>query len=100
VIKLRRIRWAGHVACVAEMRLLNCMARDQRSVGNSRRKPENIIKVFVRERVSGLWTGFMYFEAQVAGCCEHGHEPSFPLKCRKCRPAEGPLASEGTALLQ
>ena len=62
----------------------NCKAGEHTSVGNCRLKPENIIKVVLVKECQGLWTGFIYFEVQVAGCCEHCHESSVSLKCRKC----------------
>jgi len=43
-----------------------------------------LLKCLLVKEYQGSWTGFIYFEVQVAGCCEHCHAPSVSLKCLKC----------------
>jgi hypothetical protein len=53
VIKSRRMRWAGHVACVGEgrgvYRVLVVRSEGERSLGRHRRRWEDNIKMDLRE---------------------------------------------------
>jgi hypothetical protein len=57
VIKARRMRWAGHVACLGEMRgaynILVGKPEGRRPLGRSRRRWEDYIKMDLREIVFG-----------------------------------------------
>jgi hypothetical protein len=89
VIKARRMRWAGHVARMGEVRgaynILIGRPEWRRPLGRPRRGWENNIKMDVRE--IGFWgCGFGLDSlgsgyGQVAGSCEHGNEPSGSIKC-------------------
>jgi hypothetical protein len=61
VIKLRRMRWAGHVACLGDM---TCVYRgsfgkpgEKSPLGRHRRKWEDNIKMDLQEVGCGVWTG-------------------------------------------
>jgi hypothetical protein len=53
VIKSRRMRWAGHVACMGEgrgvYRVLGGRPKGKRSLGRSRRRWEDNMKLDLRE---------------------------------------------------
>jgi hypothetical protein len=64
MIKSRRVRWAGHVACVGRMRnvckVLVGKPEGKRPRGRLRRRWEDNIKMDLREKYGGkLWTGFI-----------------------------------------
>jgi hypothetical protein len=54
VIKSRRVRWAGHVACIGEMRnayrILFCKPEGKRFIGKPSHKCEDDIRTALRER--------------------------------------------------
>jgi hypothetical protein len=82
VIKARRMRWAGHVARMGEVRgacnILVGRSEGRRPLGRPRRRWENNIKMDLRE--IGFWDVDWIHWAQVAGSCEHGNEPSGSIK--------------------
>jgi hypothetical protein len=62
-IKSRRMRWAGHVACVREgrnvYRVLVRKPEGERPLGRPRRRWEDGIRMDPLERlVGGVWSGF------------------------------------------
>jgi hypothetical protein len=75
VMKARRMRWAGHVARMGEVRsaynILVGRPEGRRPLGRHRRRWEDNIKMDLRE---------IGFEDVVAGSCEHGNEPSNSIK--------------------
>jgi hypothetical protein len=80
-IKSRRMRWAGHVACMGEgrnvYRFLVGKPEGKRPLGRQRRKWEDGIKMDLREIGWGVWSGFTWLRiGTVGGCCECGDEPS------------------------
>jgi hypothetical protein len=61
MIKSRKMRWAGHVARMEEMR--------------------NAYKILVWKPEEKVWTAFMWLRiGTVTGCCEYGNEPSCSTK--------------------
>ena len=64
VIKSRRLRWAGHVACVGERRGANRVlvgkADGRRPLGRRRRRREDNIKMDFWEMGWGPWTGSIW----------------------------------------
>jgi hypothetical protein len=87
VIKLRRMRWVGCVACVGERRgvyrVLVGKPEGKRPLGRPRHKLELNIKMDLQEAGWGVWTGLIWLRigTQVAGSCEHGNEPLGSIKC-------------------
>jgi hypothetical protein len=86
VIKSRRMRWAGHVARMGEMRgayrILVRISEGRRPLGRPRRRWEDNIKMDLQEVGWGHgldWAGSG--QEQVAGSCECGNEPPGPIKC-------------------
>jgi hypothetical protein len=86
VIKARRMRWAGHVARMGEVRgacnILVGKPEGRRPLGRPRRRWKDNIKVDLREIGFGDvdWIR-LALEGQVASSCEHGNEPSGSIKC-------------------
>jgi hypothetical protein len=64
VIKSRRMRWAGHVACMGEGRgaYRNLVGRPEvrRPLGRPRRRWENNIKMDLQEVGWGAWSGLIW----------------------------------------
>ena len=80
-----RISWAGHVAGMVDVRkLLALRLENKNQLETVDLNLRILLKCLLVKECQGLWTGFVYFEVQVAGCCEHCHAPSVSLKCRKC----------------
>ena len=83
VIKLRRMRWAGHVARMGEergaYRVLMGKPEGKRPLGRPRRRWVDNIRTDLQEVGCGYgnWIGL----AQVADACECGDEPSGSIKC-------------------
>jgi len=79
VVKLRRMRWAGHVACVGEgrgvHRVLVGEPEGKRPLGRPRCRWEDNIKMDLQEVGGGCG------DWKVAGTCEYGDEPSGSKKC-------------------
>jgi hypothetical protein len=63
VIKARRIRWVGHVACMGEVRgayiFLVGWPEGRRLLGRPRRRWEDNIEMDLREIRLGMWIGFI-----------------------------------------
>jgi hypothetical protein len=59
VIKARMMRWAGHVACMGEVRgaynILVGRPEGRRPLGRLRRRWEDNIKMGLREKGFGMW---------------------------------------------
>jgi hypothetical protein len=76
VIKVRRLRWAGHVACMGEgrgvYRVLVGKPEGKRPLGRPRRRWEDNIKLELREtEIHG---------ARIGSNGGHGNEPSGSIK--------------------
>jgi hypothetical protein len=87
VIKSRRTKWAGHVACMGESKCVHGILvgkpEEKRPLGTPRRRWENYIKTDYQdvacgghglERSASGW-------GQVAGSCECGNTPSASITC-------------------
>jgi hypothetical protein len=63
VIKARRMRWAGHVAHMGEVRgaynILVGRPEGRRPLGRPRHRWEDNIKMDLREMGLGMWIGFI-----------------------------------------
>jgi hypothetical protein len=86
VIKLRRMRWAGHVARRAEKRgtyrVLVGRPEGRRPLGRPRRRWKDNTKMDFQELVWGMgWIELAQYKDRVAGCCECGNEPPGSIKC-------------------
>jgi hypothetical protein len=81
MIKSRRMRWAGHVACRGEgrsvYRVLVGRPESKRPLGRPRYRWEDNIKMDLREigidEVNWIWLA--PDRGPVVGFCEHGNEP-------------------------
>jgi hypothetical protein len=90
VIKLRRMKWVGHVARMDEgrgvYRVLVERPEGKRPLCRPRRRWEDNIKMDLRE--TGIhevnWIGLAQDKSPVAGFCEHGDEPSGSIKVAGC----------------
>jgi hypothetical protein len=84
VIKAKRMRWAGHVARMGEVRgaynILIGRPEGRRPLGRPRRRLEDNIKMNLWE-IGFVGCGLGSGWGQVAGSCEHGNEPSDSTKC-------------------
>jgi hypothetical protein len=64
VIKLRRLKWVGHLACTGERRgaywILVEKPEGRRRLGRARNKWEDIFKMDLREGELGTWTGSVW----------------------------------------
>jgi hypothetical protein len=71
VIKSRRMRWAGHVACVGERRgvywVLALRPEGKRPLGRLRRRWEDNIKMGLQEVVWWVWTGLIWLRIGTGG---------------------------------
>jgi hypothetical protein len=71
MIKSRRLRWAGHVACMAESRhayrILLGRPEGKRQFGRPRSIWEDNIKMGLREVGSGAWTGSIWLRIGTGG---------------------------------
>ena len=87
VIKSRRMRWVGHVACMGREKVYtgfwwgNLMERDR--VEEPSVDGRIILQLFPKK-----WHGVMEWieraqDRQMAGSCECGNEPSVSIKCGK-----------------
>jgi hypothetical protein len=85
VIKARRMRWAGHVARMGEVRgaynILVWRPEGRRPLRRPMRRWEDNIKMDLRE--IGFWGADCIHWAQDRdrGSWEHGNEPSGSIKC-------------------
>jgi hypothetical protein len=80
-VKLRRMRWAGHVARMGEERklykVLMGKPEGKRPPGRPRRRWEDGIRMDLREIGLGVWIGFDWLRTGTGGGCrECGDEPS------------------------
>jgi hypothetical protein len=70
-IKSRRMRWAGHVARMAEdrkvYRVLVGKPEDKRLLGRARRRWECGIEMDFREIGWGVWSGFIWLRRGITG---------------------------------
>jgi hypothetical protein len=70
VIKLRRKRWVGPVACVGVRRgaysILVGKPKGKRPLGRSRNRWEDIT-IDLQEVVGGAWTGFIWLRTGTGG---------------------------------
>jgi hypothetical protein len=71
VIKLRRMRWVGHVAHVSERRgidrILVGKPEGKRPLGRPRLRWEDNIKMDLQEVVCGVWTGSSWLRIETNG---------------------------------
>ena len=71
VIKSRRMRWAGHVACMKERigvyRVLVWRPEGKRPLGRPRRSSERNIKMDLQEVGCGTWTGSIWLRTGTGG---------------------------------
>ena len=88
VTKLRTMRWAGHVACVAEKsnvyRVLVGKPEGNRSLGRRRCRWEPNIKMDIEVGKGDKWYGLDLSGSgysQVVNCCKYGNESFGPVKC-------------------
>jgi len=75
LIKSRRMRWAGHVASIGEMRneyhILVVKPERKRLLGRPRCKWKDNIRMDTRE-MGGRGTGFIWLRLRLVACsCEH-----------------------------
>jgi hypothetical protein len=80
-IKSRRMRWAGHVACMREgrnvYRVFVGKPEGKRPLERRRHRWEDGIKMDLGEVGWGVWIGFTWLRiGPLAGSCECGDEPS------------------------
>jgi hypothetical protein len=70
-MKSRRMRWAGHVACMGEGRNLYMVLvgkpEGKRPLGRPRRRWEDGVKMDLREIGWGVWSGFTWLRIGVIG---------------------------------
>jgi hypothetical protein len=70
-IKSRRMRWAGHVACMGvEIKVYKILVgkpEGKRPLGRRRRRWENGIKMDLGEIGWGLWSGFSWLMVVTSG---------------------------------
>jgi hypothetical protein len=71
VIKSRRMRWAGHVACMGDKRgayrVLMGKPEEKRPLGRPRRRWEDDIKMDIQELGCGAWTGLIWLGIGTGG---------------------------------
>jgi hypothetical protein len=71
VIKSRRMRWAGHVACMGEgrgaYRILVGRPEGRRPLGRRKRRWEDNIKIDLQEVRWGAWTGLIWLRIGTGG---------------------------------
>jgi hypothetical protein len=71
VIKSRRMRWEGHVACMGQgrgsYRILLGRPEGRRPLGRPRRRWEDNIKVDLQEMRWGAWTGLIWLRIGTGG---------------------------------
>ena len=76
VIKSRKIRWAGHAACMwykrGVYRVLVRKPEGKSPAGRPRRRRENIIHMDVKVRVWESMKGLIHSRRGQAGSCKHG----------------------------
>jgi hypothetical protein len=69
--KARRMRWAGHVARMGEVKgaynILVGRPEGRRPLGRPRRRWEDNIKINLREKGLGMWIGFIWLKTGIRG---------------------------------
>jgi hypothetical protein len=84
VIKARRMRWAGHVGRMGEVRgaynILVGRPEGRRPLGGPRRRWDDNIKMDLREIGFGD-VDWIHLAQDRASYCEHGDKPSGSIKC-------------------
>jgi len=86
MIKSRKMKWVGHMACMGEWRgaykVLVGRTGGKRPSGQDMHRWEDNIKPDLQKV---KWEEMAWISlAQVAGACECGNEPSGSIKCREC----------------
>jgi hypothetical protein len=86
MIKLRRLRWAGHVACMGQRRgvyrILVGKPEGRRTFGRPRHRWKDSIKMDLPEVGWGHGLdSWVFGEGRVVCCCKCGNEPSASIKC-------------------
>jgi len=94
VIKLRRMRYAGRVALMGDTKIAYKFFYGKTWRGETKRKI--ILEWILGKYDVKVWSGFICVRIEsVAGCCEHGNEPSVSVKRWGIFwQAEWPLASQ------
>jgi hypothetical protein len=84
VIKLRRIRWTGHTACMGKgrgvYRVLVGKPEEKRPPGKPRRRWDDNIKINLQKVVCGCMDWIELAQDRAGGTCECGNEPSGFIK--------------------
>jgi hypothetical protein len=86
VIKSRKMRWSGHVACTGDTRNVHKFvvgtSAGRRIFERPNRRWENIIKIDLREtgREGVDWVHVQSGQGPLAGSCEHGNAKSGSIK--------------------
>jgi hypothetical protein len=84
MIMSRRMRWAGHIACIGKKRNANRVLvgkpEGKRPLGRPRCRWEDNIKMGLRQEWYGQDSSCSG-EGPVEGSCEQGNEPSTSTKC-------------------
>jgi hypothetical protein len=89
VIRSRRLRWAGHVACMGQKRqayrVLVGRPEGRRALGRPRSRWEDNIKMELQKnaRERKDWVDLAQDRGQMADSCECGNEASGSIKCRE-----------------
>jgi hypothetical protein len=82
MMKLGRMRWAGHGARMGKKRnackVLTGKADGKKAPGRPRHRSEDNIKMDLKEIG---WGGMYTMEGTGAGCCEHSNEPLCSINC-------------------
>jgi hypothetical protein len=87
VIKSRRMRWAGHVAHMGDVRNTKCSSQNLK--GRDHAEDLGVDGRIILERIMENRVGEYGLDSSgsgcgpVAGCCEHGNEPSGSVKGRE-----------------
>jgi hypothetical protein len=85
-LKSRRMRWAGHVAHLGEMRnaykIFVGKPEGKKPLCRPRHRLERKKTVDSRKQVGKVWIGFIWLVLGTsAGCCEHNNEPLESITC-------------------
>jgi hypothetical protein len=70
MMKSRRMRWAGHVARMGEMRntyILVGKLEGKRLLGRPRRRKEDNIGIYLRDMVGKVWTIYIRLRTGTSG---------------------------------
>jgi hypothetical protein len=71
MIKSRRMRWRGHVACMGKgrgpCRVLVEKPEEEGPLGRPRHRLEDNIKMYLKEVQSGSWTGLIWLRIETGG---------------------------------